>query len=314
MGPGTLGEGGSFRSLEGSPARDKSWARSPKTPPAPCRLASGTPASDRPAPPPRPPEEIPAPRRRGFGFRLVPRAKGAEWDRGPPPGRQRGELRDALPRGQAQRCAPSDPGLEAGLRGLSRRSAREAQLRSGRSNIAPQANPADPTFLAAHFGASAAQRLGPPPRTASSPAPAPPCRLLKRHRLISPSLREDEMLTVKLKPKHRPFCFSVKGHVKMLRLALTVTSMTLFIIAQAPEPYIVVTGFEDIINSVVTAVFMIVISVLALIPETTTYIVIGGVFGLVASVFCIADGALIYRKLLFNPSGPYQKSAVHDKL
>uniref|UniRef100_A0A8C0DLA9 Chemokine like factor n=1 Tax=Balaenoptera musculus TaxID=9771 RepID=A0A8C0DLA9_BALMU len=64
------------------------------------------------------------------------------------------------------------------------------------------------------------------------------------------------MLTVKLKPKHRPFCFSVKGHVKMLRL----------------------------------------------------------VFGLVASVFCIADGALIYRKLLFNPSGPYQKSAVHDKL
>ncbi|XP_007457395.1 PREDICTED: chemokine-like factor [Lipotes vexillifer] len=96
------------------------------------------------------------------------------------------------------------------------------------------------------------------------------------------------MLTVKLKPKHRPFCFSVKGHVKMLRL--------------------------DIINSVVTAVFMIVISVLALIPETTTYTVLGGAFGLVASVFCIADGALIYRKLLFNPSGPYQKSAVHDKL
>uniref|UniRef100_A0A8C9CDN4 Chemokine like factor n=1 Tax=Phocoena sinus TaxID=42100 RepID=A0A8C9CDN4_PHOSS len=111
------------------------------------------------------------------------------------------------------------------------------------------------------------------------------------------------MLTVKLKPRHRLFCFSVNGHVKMLRLALTVTSMTLFIIAQAPEPYIVVTGFEvtvafffivlyilrldqlidcifwpllDIINSVVTAVFMIVISVLALIPETTTYIVLGG--------------------------------------
>ncbi|XP_029091470.1 uncharacterized protein LOC114902908 [Monodon monoceros] len=58
------------------------------------------------------------------------------------------------------------------------------------------------------------------------------------------------MLTVKLKPRHRLFCFSVKGHVKMLRL--------------------------DIINSVVTAVFMVVISVLALIPETTTYIVLGG--------------------------------------
>ncbi|XP_031536530.1 chemokine-like factor isoform X1 [Vicugna pacos] len=148
------------------------------------------------------------------------------------------------------------------------------------------------------------------------------------------------MPTLKQKPKQRPFCFSVKGHVKILRLVLTVTSMTFFIIAQAPEPYIVITGFEvtiifffivlytvrldrlvncvfwpllDVINSMVAAVFMILISMLALIPETTTYIVIGGVFGLAASVFCIADGALIYRKLLFNPSGPYQKTAVHDR-
>nr|XP_023492898.1 chemokine-like factor isoform X2 [Equus caballus] len=123
--------------------------------------------------------------------------------------------------------------------------------------------------------------------------------------------------------------------------ALTVTSMTFFILAQAPEPYIVITGFEvtvifffiilymlrldrvidclfwpllDIINSLVTAVFMIVISVLALMPETTTFTVLGGMFGLLAAVCCIADGALIYRKLLFNPSGPYQKTAVHDKL
>uniref|UniRef100_F6QTN2 Chemokine like factor n=1 Tax=Equus caballus TaxID=9796 RepID=F6QTN2_HORSE len=111
------------------------------------------------------------------------------------------------------------------------------------------------------------------------------------------------MQPVKLKSKHRSFCFSVKGHVKMLRLALTVTSMTFFILAQAPEPYIVITGFEvtvifffiilymlrldrvidclfwpllDIINSLVTAVFMIVISVLALMPETTTFTVLGG--------------------------------------
>ncbi|XP_073736291.1 chemokine-like factor isoform X3 [Callorhinus ursinus] len=56
-----------------------------------------------------------------------------------------------------------------------------------------------------------------------------------------------------LKPKHRPFCFSVKGHVKMLRMALNVTSMTFFIIAQAPEPYIVITGFE------VTVIFFFII-------------------------------------------------------
>ncbi|XP_069312479.1 chemokine-like factor isoform X1 [Eulemur rufifrons] len=139
------------------------------------------------------------------------------------------------------------------------------------------------------------------------------------------------------KAQHRPFCFSVKGHVKMLRLALTVTSMAFFIIAQAPEPYIVITGFEvaiifffiilyilrldrlmkwlfwpllDIINSLVTTVFLVIVSVLALIPETTTLIVIGGAFGFLAAVACLADGALIYRKLLFNPSGPYQKKTV----
>ncbi|XP_062032440.1 chemokine-like factor [Lepus europaeus] len=142
------------------------------------------------------------------------------------------------------------------------------------------------------------------------------------------------------KPKHRPFCLSVKGHVKMLRLALSVTSMTFFILAQAPEPYIVITGFEvtiilffiilyilrldrlmkclfwpllDIINSIVTTLFLVILSVLALIPETTTFTILGGVFALITAVFCIADGALIYRKLLFNPSGPYQKKPAHDK-
>ncbi|XP_032710198.1 chemokine-like factor isoform X2 [Lontra canadensis] len=106
-----------------------------------------------------------------------------------------------------------------------------------------------------------------------------------------------------LKPKHRPFCFSVKGHVKILRLALSVTSMTFFIIGQAPEPYIVITGFEvtvifffiilyilrldrliaclfwpllDILNSVIAAIFMVIISVLALLPETTRVIALGG--------------------------------------
>ncbi|XP_066099039.1 chemokine-like factor [Saccopteryx bilineata] len=144
-----------------------------------------------------------------------------------------------------------------------------------------------------------------------------------------------------LQQEHHPFCCSVKGCVKMLRLALTMTSMTFFIISQAPEPYIVITGFEatitlffiilymlridrlsrcifwpllDIINSMVTTVFMIIVSVLALLPETTTDIVLGGVFGLLLVACSIADGALIYRKLLLNPSGPYQKKTVHDKI
>ncbi|XP_040838524.1 chemokine-like factor isoform X1 [Ochotona curzoniae] len=140
--------------------------------------------------------------------------------------------------------------------------------------------------------------------------------------------------------RSNPFCLSVKGHVKMLRLALSVASMTFFILAQAPEPYIVITGFEvtiilffiilyllrldrvmkclfwpllDIINSVVATLFLIILSVLALLPETTLYTIFGGVFALLTAVICIADSALIYRKLLFNPSGPYQKKPVRGK-
>uniref|UniRef100_A0A8C3X3Z5 Chemokine like factor n=1 Tax=Catagonus wagneri TaxID=51154 RepID=A0A8C3X3Z5_9CETA len=117
------------------------------------------------------------------------------------------------------------------------------------------------------------------------------------------------MPTPKPRAQSRPFCFSVKGQVKILRLALTVTSMTFFIIAQAPEPYIVITGFE--VTVTFFSIFLYVVRLDRLVNCIFWPLL---VFGLVASLFCIADGALIYRKLLFNPSGPYQKSAVHDKL
>ncbi|KAF6287776.1 chemokine like factor [Rhinolophus ferrumequinum] len=110
------------------------------------------------------------------------------------------------------------------------------------------------------------------------------------------------MSALRLTQEQRPFYCSVKAFVKMLRLGLTVTSMTFFIISQAPEPYIVITGFEvtvvfffimlymfrldriinfifwpllDIINSLVTATFMITISVLALTTDNT-FTVLGG--------------------------------------
>nr|XP_035971065.1 uncharacterized protein LOC118550263 isoform X2 [Halichoerus grypus] len=76
-----------------------------------------------------------------------------------------------------------------------------------------------------------------------------------------------------LKPKHRPFCFSVKGHVKMLRL--------------------------DIINSMVAAVFMIIVSVLALLPETTTFIVLGGdlVNSFITAVFLLIVAILAMQEM-----------------
>ncbi|XP_055001935.1 chemokine-like factor isoform X2 [Sorex araneus] len=81
-----------------------------------------------------------------------------------------------------------------------------------------------------------------------------------------------------MKGKLWPFCLSVNGRMKMLRL--------------------------DIINSVVSAIFTIIVSVLALVPGNTTLTVLGGVSGCVAAAFCMADMFLIGRKLRLNPSGP----------
>ncbi|XP_013010408.1 chemokine-like factor isoform X2 [Cavia porcellus] len=112
----------------------------------------------------------------------------------------------------------------------------------------------------------------------------------------------------RLKAEFRLFCFSAKGPVKILRLVLTVTSMTIFIIAQAPEPYIVITGFEA------TIIFFFIILYILRLDRTMKWLFWPLlVFGFVTALCCIADGLLVYRKLLFHPSGPYQKSNVQEE-
>ncbi|CAH7074768.1 Cklf [Phodopus roborovskii] len=102
----------------------------------------------------------------------------------------------------------------------------------------------------------------------------------------------------------RPFCWSVKGLVKILRMVVTVASMTFFIIAQAPEPYIVITGFES------TVVFFFIALYICRLDKMMRWLFWPLlVFGLLTTVCAIADSALMCRKLLFNPSGPYLKSS-----
>uniref|UniRef100_A0A8C6QNK5 Chemokine-like factor n=1 Tax=Nannospalax galili TaxID=1026970 RepID=A0A8C6QNK5_NANGA len=106
--------------------------------------------------------------------------------------------------------------------------------------------------------------------------------------------------------KETPFCLSVKGHVKLLRLVMTVASMTFFVIAQAPEPYIVITGFE-----VTVIVFFIALYMCRLDKLMKWLFWPLLVFGFLTVICAIADCVLMYQKLLFNPSGP-QKKSVHD--
>ncbi|EDL87245.1 chemokine-like factor, isoform CRA_b [Rattus norvegicus] len=85
---------------------------------------------------------------------------------------------------------------------------------------------------------------------------------------------------------HQPFCLSLKCFVKTLRL--------------------------DVINSVVTTLFMLIVSVSALIPETSTMIMVGGVFGFLTVICTVADCALMCQKLRFRPHGPYQNRSATD--
>ncbi|XP_042773540.1 cyclin-dependent kinase inhibitor 1C-like isoform X2 [Panthera leo] len=72
---------------------------------------------------------------------------------------------------------------------------------------------------------------------------------------------------------------------------------------------------QDIINSMVTAVFMIIISVLALIPETTTFIVLGGdlINSFITTVFLLIVAILamqeMERRHLFYVGGAVEPTA-----
>ncbi|XP_012396329.1 chemokine-like factor isoform X1 [Sarcophilus harrisii] len=99
------------------------------------------------------------------------------------------------------------------------------------------------------------------------------------------------------------FLVSIKGIVKMIRLVLIIVALIIYIVAQAPETYIVITTLEaitvfffvilyllrldlvlkflfwpllDIINSLMTIVFLMIVSVLSLIPETKIQIAVAG--------------------------------------
>ncbi|NP_001273312.1 chemokine-like factor isoform 5 [Mus musculus] len=105
----------------------------------------------------------------------------------------------------------------------------------------------------------------------------------------------------------RPFCCTLKCFVKFLRLVVTVTSMIFFIVGQAPEPYIVITGFE------VTVIFcFLVLYTCGLDKIMRSFFWPLLVFGFLTVTCTIADCALMCQKLRFRPRQPYQKKSTND--
>nr|KAF6409408.1 chemokine like factor [Rousettus aegyptiacus] len=83
------------------------------------------------------------------------------------------------------------------------------------------------------------------------------------------------MSTLKLKSKHRPFCFSVKGHVKMFRL--------------------------DLINTFITAVFLLIVAILTIQEKDRRHLFyVGGTLCLTAAILCLVDATLVTKTMRNN--------------
>ncbi|KFP74876.1 Chemokine-like factor, partial [Acanthisitta chloris] len=61
--------------------------------------------------------------------------------------------------------------------------------------------------------------------------------------------------------------------------------------------------FQDIFNSVIAALSLLIVCLFAIIFKTNNGTLAGGVFGLVLLVLCVADAVLLYKIAIHRPRG-----------
>ncbi|XP_028905793.1 chemokine-like factor [Ornithorhynchus anatinus] len=140
-----------------------------------------------------------------------------------------------------------------------------------------------------------------------------------------------EQELAKIRDNGKEFFTSVRGLLKCASLVLILIALVFFITSRAHESFIAVVALEliivlfliiayvlgldkqitslywpllDAINSVVTALFLLIVSVLAMLKLET---IPAGVFCLLATLVCTADGVIMIRNLSLNPSRPPEK-------
>ncbi|XP_061243411.1 CKLF-like MARVEL transmembrane domain-containing protein 1 isoform X2 [Bos javanicus] len=136
----------------------------------------------------------------------------------------------------------------------------------------------------------------------------------------------------KVPPKFRDsikrFFFSPTGALKIIRLGLLIGAFIFFIIAEAPESYIAITILEtcivvffiliymltlhhlmtylhwpllDLINSFITAVFLLIVAILAIQEKERRHLFyIGGALCLTAATVCVIDATLVTKTMRNN--------------
>ncbi|XP_069724697.1 chemokine-like factor [Phaenicophaeus curvirostris] len=126
---------------------------------------------------------------------------------------------------------------------------------------------------------------------------------------------------------HAAFVRSPRGAVKVARTVVAVTVLLCFAASRAPGACTALAAFEaaftglflllyllrldkglpwlcwplaDVFNSVIAALFLLVVCLFAVIVQTNHGTVAGGVIGLILLVLCVVDAVLLFKKISFN--------------
>ncbi|XP_054025868.1 chemokine-like factor [Dryobates pubescens] len=123
--------------------------------------------------------------------------------------------------------------------------------------------------------------------------------------------------------------YSLRGALKILRTVLALVAFLLFLQSQSRGAYTALAGMEmiitvllflfyllkldkklswlfwplaDVLNSVIAALFLLIVCLFAVIIKTNNGTLAGGVFGLTLCVVCVVDAVLVFRKIKFDRS------------
>ncbi|XP_065272750.1 chemokine-like factor [Emys orbicularis] len=101
-------------------------------------------------------------------------------------------------------------------------------------------------------------------------------------------------------------CFAAsKSHEAFIALAImefviTLLFFGLYLLKLDKKMKFLFWPLADIFNSLIAVLFFIIVCLCAIIIKTTTGTLVGGVFGLLLVVLCIADSVLLFKKITFN--------------
>ncbi|KAL2300404.1 hypothetical protein Nmel_012377 [Mimus melanotis] len=155
--------------------------------------------------------------------------------------------------------------------------------------------------------------------TLASPRPPGPAR--------GPSAaarRQGHSTAMALMEVDRAFLRSPRGSLKISRTVVALAALISFVASGAREAYAALAGMEtginflflllyllkldarmrflfwplaDILNSVIAALFLLIVSLFAIIIKTNRGTLAGGVLGLVLLVLCLVDAILLWKKI-----------------